>query len=192
MSKIYAPRYNIEATSNVDISSENLNLKSLDINVYGNFNIFGKINGPGLQTQFDTLEKLTIITDLIVKNTIKSNHFILVNGKVDGIVTFSDSVTFNQSITTNTLNMNNGVINLQNGTIMGPVKIYGLEVVNNTNNSSSGSIITNHIVFKNLQNDSINFSVESTETPPPEGSCPTWIKVMINGKPFYLFSQSPI
>ena len=46
--------------------------------------------------------------------------------------------------------------------------------------------------FKNLQNDSINFSVESTETPPPEGSRPTWIKVMINGKPFYLFSQSPI
>jgi len=189
MSKIYAPKYNIEATSNVDISSENLNLKSVNTNVYGNFNIFGKINGPGMQTQFDTLQKLTIITDLIVNNTIKSNHFILVNGTVDGMVTFNDSVIFNQSITTNTLNMNNGVINLQNGTIMGPVKIYGLEVVNNPN---SGIITANHIVFKNLQNDSINFSVESTEIPPPEGSRPTWIKVMINGQPFYLFSQSPI
>jgi hypothetical protein len=190
MSKIYAPRYNIEASSNVDISSENLNLKSLNTNVYGNFNIFGKLNGPGMQTQFDTLEKLTIITDLIVNNTIKSNHFILVNGIVDGMVTFNDSVIFNQSITTNTLNMNNGVINLQNGTIMGPVKIYGLEIENNPNNS--GIITANHIVFKNLQNDSINFSVESTEIPPPEGSRPTWIKVMINGQPFYLFSQSPI
>ena len=192
MSKIYAPRYNIEATSNVDISSENLNLKSVNTNVYGNFNIFGKINGPGMQTQFDTLQKLTIITDLIVNNTIKSNHFILVNGTVDGMVTFNDSVIFNQSITTNTLNMNNGVINLQNGTIMGPVKIYGLEVVNNPNNPDSGIITANHINFRNSQNDSINFSVESTEIPPPEGCRPTWIKVMINGQPFYLFSQSPI
>ena len=180
MSKIYAPKYNIEATSNIDMRSENLNLKSLNTNVYGNFNIYGKLNGPGMQTQFDTLQKLTIITDLVVNNTIKSNHFILVNGKVDGMVTFNANVMFNQSITTNTLNMNNGVINLQNGTIMGPVKIYGLEVVNK------------HINFRNSQNDSINFSVESTGIPPPEGSQPTWIKVMINEQPFYLFSQSPI
>jgi hypothetical protein len=173
MSKIYAPRYSLDATSNIDISSESLNLNSLNTNVYGNFNIFGKLKGPGMQNQFETLQKLTIITDLVVNNTIKSNHFMLVNGKVDGMVTFNDSVMFNQSITANTLHMNNGVINLQNGTIMGPVKIYGLEIVNNQNNS-------------------INFSVESTEIPPPQGSSPTWIKVMINGRPFYLFSQSPI
>lgn len=202
MSKVYSTIYNIEALSNVNIDSKNLNIdsknlniNSIDTNIYGNINIFGNlnsnsvnqgiINAPfGIKTP-NILNSATIDGNLIVKgnlivnDTVYANKYRVINGVVDGNIRFNNTATFNQ------ININGGNINISNGNIIGPVKIYGLQIM------TAQTINTNHVIFRNLEKD-FDFSIKETDCKPPQNCTPTWVHIEINGKKFYLFSQTPI
>ena len=218
MSIVNSPTYNIEALSNINIKSKNLNLNSKDTNVYGNINIFGQINGnffnegtingnkilnslyiDGSLTVRDTinankiLNSLYIDDSLTVRDTINANKYKVINGIFDGNISFNDQVIFKKNIQTNGIDMDGGNISIRNGSIIGPVKIYGLLNMDAGSINLDSNINTPSVVFVNKNIDkNFDFSILETGTKPPECCQPTWIKIQINGKPFYLFSQSPV
>ncbi len=203
MSIVNSPTYNIEALSNVNINSKNLNLNSKDTNVYGNFNIFGQVNGTlfnqgtinapnGINTN-KILNSVYIDGSITVRDTINANKYKVINGVFDGTLTFNDQVIFKNKIQTNGIDMDGGNISIRNGIIIGPVKIYGLQNMDAGTINIDSNINTPSVVFVNKNIDkNFDFSILETGTNPPEGCQPTWVKVQINGKPFYLFSQSPV
>jgi hypothetical protein len=157
------------------ISSIRLNTPITDIS--GNLNVEGYIHTKSfLKNNVEIFN--TIKTDELITNKV------LINGPISSNLLINGSITAN-SITTPNINLNNGVINIANGIINGPVKIYGLEVVN------TNQIFTSKINFKSTDtHNDYSFNIENINTPPPDENCvPTWIKVKINGASFYIFSQ---
>ena len=169
--------YAIVAPNIVCESVNSIRLNTPITHISGNLNVEGYIHTKSFLKSNVEIFK-TIITDELITNKL------LINGPISSNLVINGTITAN-SITSHNINMNNGVINIANGIINGPVKIYGLEVIN------TNQIFTNYINFRstNTQND-YSFNIENINTPPPDENCtPTWIKVKINGASFYIFSQ---
>jgi len=87
--------------------------------------------------------------------------------------------------------MNGGNINISGGNINGPVSIFGAQLVNSQIVKTSSIITRNGIIFNNLD-ERVDFTIKETNCTLPRGCTQNWIKVELNGKILYLFSQCPI
>ncbi len=167
---IVAPNIGLESSSSIRLNAPNTN-------VSGNLNVEGHIHTKSfVKSNVETFN--TIITNELITNKL------LINGPLSSNLVINGTLLAN-SVSTQNINMNNGVLNIANGIINGPVKIYGLEVVN------TNQLFANKINFKSTDNaNDYSFNIENINSPPPDENCtPTWIKVNINGASFYIFSQ---
>lgn len=193
MSKLYSPIYNIDTTV--------LNINSTDTNIYGNLNIIGNVkynsniinnqNTSNILNNTTINGNLNVENNLIVNNTIYANHFKVINGVIDGVINFNGNANFRTKIQTKQIDMNGGNINISGGNINGPVRIFGAQLVNSQIVNTSSIITRNGIIFNNLD-EQLDFTIKETNCTLPPGCTPTWIKVQLNGKILYLFSQSPV
>lgn len=169
--------YAIVAPNIVFESINSIRLNTPLTNIYGNLNVEGYIHTKSF------LKNNVEIFNTVITNELITNKLLL-NGPITSNLLINGTITAN-SITTHNININNGVINIANGIINGPVKIYGLEVVN------TNQLFTNKVNFKSTDtHNNYSFNIENINTPPPEENCtPSWIKVKINGASFYIFSQ---
>lgn len=180
----------VASTSDYALVAPNITLESISsihlytpiTNISGNLHVEGYIQSRSIQKNDSEIFN-KVITDEIITNRVVIKEPISSGLIINGTITANSIAS--SVITTQNININNGVINIANGIINGPVKIYGLEVVN------TKQLFTDNINFKssNTQNE-YSFNIENINTPPPDENCiPTWIKVKINGASFYIFSQ---
>ncbi len=174
--------YAIVAPNVVFESINSIQLITPITNISGNLYVEGYIHTKSF------LKNNVEIFNTVITNELITNKFVI-NGPISSNLLINGTITANSlmanSIHTHHINMNNGVINIANGIINGPVKIYGLEVVN------TNQLFANKINFKSTDtHNDFSFNIENINTPPPDENCtPTWIKVRINGASFYIFSQ---
>ena len=182
MSKVVSTSNYTLVAPNIIFESSLIQLTAPTTNITGNLTVEGYISTKTLRK--NNVENF----NSIICNEITANKLII-NGVISSDLLINGTITTNATnttaITTQNINMNNGVINIANGIINGPVKIYGLQVVN------LNEVFANRINFKSIDNETnYSFNIENINVPPPGENCnPTWIKVKINGASFYIFSQ---
>jgi len=169
--------YLLESYANIILDSVNVILHSSSTYITGNLYIDGDIT-------FRNYTKNNVeIFQTVISNSISTNSLII-NGSITSNLVVDGAIRSN-TINTNQINMPNGVLNIPNGVINGPVKIYGLQVMD------LPVVSANKINFKSTSNEkTYDFNIENIDTPPPDENCrPSWVKVKINGASFYIFAQ---